>query len=84
MMGPNECLTIGGGAKDKPCIFPFKYNGKTYTKCIWERGELTPWCSTKVTNHQIHVVNQGWWGYCNSYCPIPPKPGKNATIFIRQ
>ena len=30
---PEPCKTISGAAPDKPCIFPFKHDGKTYTKC---------------------------------------------------
>ena len=82
MVDRNECLTTGGGKKDTPCIFPFKFDGKTYRHCIWDEGEPEPWCSTKVTKQQNHVGGQNQWGYCNSYCPIPPKPGKDVNIFI--
>ena len=55
--GLNECLTTGGGNTGKPCIFPFKYNGKEYNHCQWKKGESEPWCSTKVTKGH-HVGDQ--------------------------
>jgi len=74
-----QCRTTKttSGKKDTPCVFPFIYKGKGYTKCLWEEGESEAWCSTKVTKRGFHVGKQGQWGYCNSNCPIPPNPEAN-------
>ena len=36
-----------GKQPNKPCVFPFTYNGHKYKECLSERGEK-PWCSTLV------------------------------------
>jgi len=69
-----QCRTTGGGRKNAPCIFPFKYKGKSYTKCVWQKDEPQPWCSTKVTKLGFHVGKQGQWGHCNEHCPMPTRP----------
>ena len=43
--------------RNKPCVFPFKYEGTTYNECAEHDagdGEMLKWCSTQVftsTNH---------------------------------
>ena len=40
-----------GATPNKPCIFPFKFNGVIYNECTWTSAHLTehkPWCSTFV------------------------------------
>ena len=32
------CVTVAGASKGKPCIFPFKFNGVTYSECTWNQG----------------------------------------------
>jgi len=60
----NDCYTISGPQTGKPCVFPFKYNGITYTTCTkaWTSTKLWPtlWCSTSVTNGNYN----GKWGNC--------------------
>merc|ERR1712112_430304 len=46
-----SCTTWDG----VPCMFPFTYEGKTYTKCT-SVDQDTLWCMTDVA---------GEWGYCN-------------------
>ena len=36
-----------GKQPNKPCVFPFTYNGHKYKECLSKRGE-DPWCSTLV------------------------------------
>ena len=36
-----------GKQPNKPCVFPFTYNGHKYKECLSKRGE-EPWCSTLV------------------------------------
>ena len=48
----SSCLTATGATPNKPCIFPFIYEGVTYNHCIWgaqkENFDGDHWCSTKV------------------------------------
>ena len=57
------CTTDSG----KPCVFPFKYLGKTYNECTWALA-AEPWCSTQVDSDGNHITYH--WGYCGPYCPI--------------
>ena len=50
----------------KPCVFPFKHAGVTYTKCKVIFGDI-PICSTYVDPDGNHV--DGYWGICDSNCP---------------
>ena len=82
-----QCRTTGGGRKNAPCIFPFKYKGKSYTKCVWQKDEPQPWCSTKVTKLGFHVGKQDQWGHCNEHCPVPTRPsmtmiGSDLHIYL--
>ena len=68
MSGPNP---------GKPCIFPFKYNGKTYNGCEKDHEDGTKtWCSTKVDSKGHHVPGQNEYGHCGKNCPKqgPTKP----------
>ena len=52
--GGGTCTTVAGTA----CVFPFQYNGNTYTSCTaadWNQ----PWCSTDA-------VYAGNWGNCEA------------------
>nr|XP_027309114.2 LOW QUALITY PROTEIN: cation-independent mannose-6-phosphate receptor [Anas platyrhynchos] len=44
--------------KGELCVFPFKYKGKSYEKCIMEEKKR-PWCAT-TADYQ----GDGKWGYC--------------------
>ena len=55
----------GGPDANKPCIFPFEYSGKTYSKCTAKEHDQ-PWCSTEVDGYGKHV--KGKWGNCDSNC----------------
>ena len=50
--------TCGGTAKGAKCVFPFKYNGFTYNKCIKTDFDDKFWCSTEP------VFNTKW-GNCD-------------------
>ena len=52
-------------------MFPFIFKGKEHNECIYEKGENTPWCSTKVDANGKHVNGQKQWGYCGEGCYIP-------------
>jgi len=65
------CKTTSEGPQvNAACIFPFIYRGKEYNKCTYEKGDDTPWCSTKVDANGNHVSGQKQWGYCGEQCPI--------------
>ena len=68
--GPSNgvCHTVG----NKPCQFPFRYNGVSYSSCTLEDAddETKPWCSTLVDNDGNHVSGGGHYGDCGPKCPL--------------
>ena len=56
------CTTIRGPRPNKPCVFPFTFNGERKSTCIKGRRRPEPWCSTKVDNGNNYI--RGEWGYC--------------------
>ena len=50
------------------CIFPFKFNGTTFTKCEQDKNsqKALTWCATEVDKEGEMV--QGKWEYCHSGC----------------
>eukprot|EP00091_Calanus_sinicus_P024628 TRINITY_DN894_c0_g1_i12.p2 TRINITY_DN894_c0_g1~~TRINITY_DN894_c0_g1_i12.p2 ORF type:complete len:128 (-),score=32.93 TRINITY_DN894_c0_g1_i12:76-459(-) len=79
----SSCVTIGGPTPNKPCIFPFSHNGKTYQGCTpWTYGganQGTPWCSTKTNGQGAHVNGFGNYGFCGQDCPAATALG----VFIK-
>merc|ERR1712018_65208 len=47
------------------CVFPFKYNGKTYNKCTSVESDV-PWCATQVGRDGTVITGQ--WGDCGQAC----------------
>ena len=77
-----ECRTMATGPEpDKPCIFPFKYNGKEYFECTAEGYEDNFWCGTTYS-----VSDHAGWGYCSGPCkPIKGrKVLKNGNVGFRK
>ena len=64
---PDYCTTIRGPRPDKPCVFPFNFNGIEKTTCIKGRLRPDPWCSTNVDDSNNYIP--GEWGYCGESCP---------------
>jgi len=62
------CTTISGNVVGSPCVFPFTYMGRTYTKCTKCGGFPKPWCSTSTDASGNHVT--GSWGDCGANCPV--------------
>ena len=60
------CTTESGPYPDEACVFPFRYNGVTYTSCTTQDKDQA-WCSTKTTLAGTHTP--GFYGYCPSTCP---------------
>jgi len=65
------CTTVPGpdrsGKQDKPCVFPFTFEGVTYDECtpVTDPDDRM-WCSIKTDNRDQHV--RGEWGYCSDAC----------------
>merc|ERR1711970_1069364 len=60
-----SCTTESGPYSNEPCVFPFRYNGITYTSCT-SQDRSAAWCSTKTTLAGTHVP--GFYGFCPSTC----------------
>jgi len=57
-----------GKERQRPCIFPFKFKGKTYNQCTTDESiNGKPRCAYKV-NKQGKVAN-GKWAECEPGCP---------------
>ena len=69
-----QCETIatrGGTRNPEECVFPFRYNGKTYRECTIDQDpDGRRWCSVQVDINGNHVTNRRKWGHCNGRkCP---------------
>ena len=74
------CKTIGS---DKPCIFPFKYEGSTYNRCTRKDSENNrPWCATKVNKEDDNHVIDKQWGDCTDGCPGTGCKGDNFNFYF--
>lgn len=65
---PPVCsATHPAGSKKLKCIFPFKYKGKSYDRCIKHNdandGSAEPWCMTDTIS--------GDWGNCEEASCVP-------------
>ena len=71
VLSGTTCKTVGGADPGKPCVFPFTFEGVTYTECTTAGnapGDLSLWCSTLTYVNGTHVGGQGKWGNCNTTC----------------
>ena len=73
-IGTKPCMTVNtdfstNDDPGKPCIFPFKEQGTTYTEC--KSNEPMPYCATEVNGDEELVK----YGFCNTACPGGP-PGR--------
>lgn len=83
--GEIKCNTTGGPQGHVPCIFPFKFKGKTHNACtVVDAEDNRPWCSTKITSLGYHITGQGNWGVCGELCPIEPTGDKYKICNIIQ
>lgn len=71
-----DCRTV---EKWEVCVFPFKFEGKTYDGCTYhisKNGERDPkpWCSTKIDSNGEHVKSSRkggkHFGHCSKNCPM--------------
>ncbi|XP_047128245.1 MAM and LDL-receptor class A domain-containing protein 1 isoform X1 [Hydra vulgaris] len=75
--------TTGGNANGAPCVFPYKFKNKMYTKCITQNTfPPKPWCATVPDYDKSNT-----WGYCQPagfYIYIeadnPRNPGDTASL----
>merc|ERR1712072_112645 len=61
--------TVSGKGKTGTCVFPFKYNSKTYTSCADVSSSKYfghGWCAFDKT------YKSGRWGICAPSCPGHP------------
>ena len=46
------CKTLpGSDDPNRPCVFPFTFDGVTYNGCTKDNGDA--WCATKVTTYTV-------------------------------
>ena len=68
----DECKTVSGPGANKPCMFPFIFNGVSYNTCTLKQADDNkPWCSTLVDDNNNHVPGGGHYGDCGPKCPMP-------------
>merc|ERR1712066_662995 len=76
-----SCTTTSGPYPSQPCVFPFRYNGITYSSCTTQ-DKSAAWCSTNTTLAGTHIP--GYFGYCPSSCPGAETssctPGTSYTV----
>merc|ERR550532_332064 len=76
-----SCTTQSGPYPNQACVFPFRYNGVTYTSCT-NQDKSDAWCSTNTTLAGTHIP--GYFGYCPSSCPGAEgsscTPGTSYTV----
>ena len=66
----------------KNCVFPFKYEGKTYNKCTKDNSENgKSWCAFKVNRAGVAV--NGKWADCDEGCPGVGKFGLGGVHKLR-
>merc|ERR1719264_293745 len=68
-----ETKTYGGS----PCVFPFTFQGTTFTECTAEKDRL-PWCATKLDQEGNYIEDQ--WDYCD-YEDDDPAYVSSSTIW---
>ena len=68
----DNCLTTPESRDPgEKCIFPFKFEGKTYYGCPPDIDDPSKggWCSTKTDSNGNHLSGYGAYGYCRKSCP---------------
>ena len=65
-LSQRECKTIheDGPQRNKPCKFPYFFDGRLVYSCITSQDRPKPWCSIS------EVYQSDKWGYCSDECPI--------------
>ena len=64
----NQCTATNENGIRRDCIFPFRYNSRTYYECT-EVGSVTgAWCATQVKGDGITAVGTSYVD-CDPGCP---------------
>merc|ERR1719300_933321 len=63
----SPCYTVSGAMVQAACVFPFTFQGVTYSTCTTAGGFSRPWCSTATDTNTNHL--KGYWGDCDGNCP---------------
>ena len=66
----SDCIT----EENTRCVFPFTFNGKTYTACT-DVDSSTFWCATKTLSSGELIE----WGTCTEECQRQEKEQKKCT-----
>ena len=69
-----ECKTLDVASDynadpGKACVFPFTYNGVTYSECTTADNDGHFWCATEVD--AAGEVPDNKWGECGATCITP-------------
>ncbi len=75
-------MTVGGPKTGAACVFPFTYNGVTYSGCPVDLEDSSKrWCSTQVDAQGNHVVGKDEYGHCAPDCPVHNEAPATGTSF---
>ena len=59
------CNTVSGPDPNKPCQFPFTYQGESHLECTLQ-NDINFWCATETTDSGNTTLK---YGYCEMNCP---------------
>ena len=73
-------FTFAGCPPSPNCVFPFKYQGKTFSQCTTYQSPYgKPWCATKVDRQGNVIWDQ--WEDCNE-CSISKFSDPEAGMYV--
>ena len=75
-----NCRTSGGNAKGRPCVFPFMYKGKRFSKCTKVDNGNTAWCATSTA---MAGMEPSLWGNCPRKGCATKKLRVNSVCYSR-
>ena len=60
--------------QNENCVFPFQYNGQSYSNCTNIDFGVVFWCSTEAN------ATDDNWGVCEDSCPKEPIGNSDSII----
>lgn len=76
MRAPPGLYTEHGNADGKPCVFPFTFEGRSYSACTTDgRSDGNRWCATTASYDQDKL-----YGFCPTRGIFPPPPPDSASV----